>query len=118
MGSRARIRAGGVGDPRKDTMSPVWKLALRILAVSMAWVVAAAGVVTLILVQQAPAPVRPEIFPHIAAQEAGLEAAALVPALQEALTQLEHFGIVLREGGRLRIAAGLFQRWVAQGDSA
>jgi hypothetical protein len=50
----------------------------------------------------------------LAAQEAGLERSALPPQLGEALTQLEHFGLIQQEGERLMIGARLFRQWVAK----
>jgi WD40 repeat protein len=55
-----------------------------------------------------------QVLQLLAAQEMGAEESSVPAPLEEALTRLEHFGLVRREAGRLVIAAGLFRRWLAQ----
>ena len=46
------------------------------------------------------------------AQDQGLEEAAVEAGLDEALANLEHFGLIVQAGGRLRVAGSLLQNWL------
>jgi len=55
-----------------------------------------------------------QLLELIASEEAGLPEAAPPKALKEALTQVEHYGLVHRADGRLWVTARLLRQWIAE----
>jgi hypothetical protein len=50
----------------------------------------------------------------VGGEESGLQDAAPPRHLKEALTQIEHYGLIEREAGKLLISAKLRRRWISQ----